>query len=214
MSLYSNHQDKSRGFTLIELLVSIGIMLIILGTLVFNQSHYSDGAALKNLADTIGLTIRQAQIYGISVKEFNTGSNNFSSAYGAEFNILATGANNAYIFFADVPDVNNVYNGTYDSGWSCPLGGSSECITKTSITQGNTINGLCEIPLVGQPNCSIGRVDITFLRPEITAQMVFFDTSGNQLSSTGVEGAQIKLLSPAGNTRSVTIYTTGQISVK
>src|SRR6266481_8758790 len=75
-----------RGFTLVELLVTIGITLVILGTLVFNQSHYSDSAALKNLADTIGLTVRQAQVYGVSVKEFNTGSNNFSSAYGVDFN--------------------------------------------------------------------------------------------------------------------------------
>lgn len=202
MSLFSKHKNTSRGFTLVELLMTISIMLIILGALVFNQSHYSDGAALKNLGDTIGLTLRQAQIYGVSVKEFNTGSNNFTAAYGVDFNMTTP---TAYISFADIP-VESTYNGIYDGG--------PELITTNPITQGNTINGLCEIPLSGQPNCSIGHVDITFLRPEITAQMVFFDTSGNKLSLSGVEGTQIKLLSPAGNTRSVTIYTTGQISVK
>jgi prepilin-type N-terminal cleavage/methylation domain-containing protein len=205
-----SHSSKHAGFTLVELMVTVSIMLIILGTLVFHQSTYSDGAALNNLADTIGLTLRQAQIYGISVKEFNTGSNNFSVAYGADFDILPSAGNNAYIFFADL----SPQNGIYDSGWSCPIGGTSECITKSSITGGNTISSLCEIPLTGPNNCSIGRIDITFLRPEITANMAFFDSAGNPLSLSGVKGAQIKLLSPGGSTRSVTIYTTGQISVE
>lgn len=210
MSRFFKQLQTNRGFTLVELLVTISIMLVILGTLVFNQSSYSDGAALQNLADTIGLTLRQAQIYGISVKELGTGSNNFSAAYGADFDVTDPAYKTSYIFFADLPP----YNEIYDSGQSCPLGGSSECIAKTTITQGDSISSICEIPLAGGNNCSMGRVDITFLRPEINAQIVFFDASGHQLSLTGVKGAEIELVSPSDATRSVTVYTTGQISVK
>jgi prepilin-type N-terminal cleavage/methylation domain-containing protein len=204
---FSKHK---KGFTLIELLVTISIMLIILGVLVSNEGQYSDAAALKNLGDTIGLTLRQAQIYGISVKELSTGSNNFTSAYGVDFNITGSGSNSAYISFADLAPQNSIYDGS----WSCPIGGGSECLSKTIITGGDTIKSLCEIPLSGSANCSMGRVDVTFLRPEINAQMKFFDLSGNPLALSGIKGAQINLLSPAGSTRSVTIYTTGQISVE
>jgi hypothetical protein len=193
------------------MLVSIGIMLVIISIVIFNQSKYTTGAAIQNAANDISLALRQAQVYGVSVKEFTPGSNDFSPAYGMSFNILSSGGNNAYIFFAD----RGVQNGRYDGVWACALGGASECLDKTTMGQGNIISGLCQILPPNVEVCNLGRVDITFLRPSTDARFAFFHSTGGQISLPNAKGVRIKLTSPStGLIRSVVIYRTGQISVQ
>lgn len=205
----SHFSKNCRGFTIIELLVSITIVAVILTIIVLNQSTYTDTAALSNLADEIGLTVSQAQAYGIGVKEFTPGSSEFNSAYGLTFSLLSTGSNKAYLSFAD-RDGNSIYSGN----WSCPLGGTSECLEKFNISRGNYIQSLCIIRTSGVDLCDVGRVDIIFVRPSTEAQIFFFNNGGQQYSPGSIKGAQIVLKSPRGSTRSVIIYGTGQISVQ
>ena len=133
---------RSAGFTLIELLVSISIVFVIIAMIVFGQSTYTDNVALTNLADEISLAIDQAQAYGIGVKEFSPGSNNFDISYGLTFNITDNGSNTDYLSFADRNS-----NEIYDEDWSCPIGGASECLEKINISlcglhyRHTTING-------------------------------------------------------------------------
>ena len=208
---------NKKGFTLIELLVSIGIMLVITSTVLFNQGSYTSAISLTNLANDISLTIRQAQIYGVSVKELQTGSNNFSSAYGVEFNISNLGSNDAYIFFADSATPKNGY---YEGSWSCPVGGSSECLQKMNITSGNTISQLCMLRnndngvCSGNPAQLVDRADITFLRPNNTANILFFNNGGQIPGNSNIQGIQITVSSPTLATHTIIVYTTGQISVK
>ncbi len=212
-SLYLNKKSlilRRTGFTLIELMMSIGIMLVITSIVLFNQSSYSESISIANLANDISLSIRQAQIYGVSVKELQTGSGDFTSAYGVDFNISETGSNSSYLFFADRGVSKNGY---YDGTWDCPVGGSSECLEKINTSYGNTINQLCLLYSNGTKDCTVKRVDITFLRPSTSATMVFFNAGGGIINAFGVLGAEIDLLSVAA-THSVTVYTTGQISVK
>jgi prepilin-type N-terminal cleavage/methylation domain-containing protein len=200
------------GFTLIELLVSISIMLVITAVVLLNQGTYSSNISLTNLANDISLTIRQAQIYGVSVRELQTGSGDFSSAYGVDFNILGTnvGGDSAYIFFADRGVTKN---GIYDDLWSCPLGGSSECLQKIPTSTGNSIKKLCILYTNGTSDCTIKRADITFRRPSTSANLVFFNSGGGLMSPVGVLGAEVDVNSSTG-ARSVIVYITGQISVK
>ena len=210
-SISFNKNHFYRGFTLVELLVSISIMLVITSVVLFNQGSYTSAISLTNLANDISLTIRQAQIYGVSVAELQTGSNDFSSAYGVDFNISNTGSNNAYIFFADRGAVKDGY---YDGPWSCPVGGSSECLQKSNTTTGNTISKLCLLYTNSPKDCTLSRVDITFLRPNTDANMVFFNSGGGIMSPVNVLGAEVDIVSTSGGAHSIVVYTTGQISVK
>ncbi len=185
-------------------------MTVILSVIALGQTKYTSVASLKYDANTISLSTKQAQVYGIGVREF---------AYGVHFN-LVPGSNgqvttrNSYIFFAD----RGVRNNVYDSPGSCPINSTSECVESVSLSRGNSINSLCVIlstDITDVGTCSsIGRVDVTFLRPSTDARMVFFDLSGNQISTSPVRGARINLISLDGRTNSIIIYTTGQISVQ
>lgn len=184
-------------------MISVIIMIIISTVVAGSQSRYTSGASLKNVANNIGLSIRQAQIYGISVKELTPGSEDFSVGYGLSFNTSFLGDNKAYIFFADRNG-----NGTYSGTWDCPISGSSECLDKTPLTAGNIVSDLCIIDSGGEVCNGIDKLDISFVRPAIEAKIYYND------GVTGVIGAKVILSSPDGRTNSVTVYTTGQVSIQ
>ena len=207
----SHHFFNSRnaGFTLVEALVSIAIIVVIISVITFNQSRYTDTASLNNLADEMTLSLSQAQVYSLSVKELSTGSGVFNASYGLMFQPASTDA--AYFRFADATPK----NGYYDGPWSCPIGSGSECLEKVAITRGNQITGICAIRENGTEQCSIGRVDITFTRPETAANFIYWNNgaSGTLVVQNSV-GAKITLTSPNGVTRLVKVYNTGQFSVQ
>lgn len=214
MSRYSKNNlglpaDPVAGFTLVELMVSISIIVIILTVVISNQSTYTDKAALAGLADEISLTVSQAQIYSIGVKELSTGSQIFSSSYGLTFSLLSgnSGSNVDYIYFADI-NRDFIYGGN----WLCVAGG--ECLNKTNITRGNLIQSICVVPVSGSDVCDVGRADISFVRPNTEAQIRFFDLNGIVYNPISMKGVKIMLVSPKGATRSVSIFSTGQISVQ
>ncbi|MES2214151.1 MAG: type II secretion system protein [Patescibacteria group bacterium] len=225
----TNHARLKSGFTLLELLVSIGLMLIIISVVLSGQSTYTKRASLRNLANDIALTVRQAQVYGTSVQGFRpvAGSAEFTNAYGVHFNIsnnVDPAAKTVYTFFADRPQNGQPKNQIYDSGPSCPplsTNPDSECIERSIIPGGNQIDDICLITLTGGFTCSnnssISGVNVTFLRPETSANLVFMGNSGNALpfctQAQPCKGVRIKLLSPTGNTSTVDIYKTGQISI-
>ena len=205
----SHYSKSSLGFTLVELMVSIAIVTVILTVIISNQSTYTDTAALAGLADEISLTISQAQVYSIGVRELSTGSQVFSSSYGLSFSLLSgnSGSNVDYIYFAD-RDSDLVYSGD----WLCATGG--ECLSKTSITRGNYIESICVLKTIGQDQCDVGRVDISFTRPNTEAQVLFFDSNGQSFIPSDLKGAMVVLKSPKGSSMYVYVYQTGQISVQ
>ena len=62
--------------------------------------------------------------------------------------------------------------------------------------------------------CTVGRVDISFARPNTEAQILFFNNGGQLFNPANMKGAKIVLESSGGLTRLVTVYATGQISVQ
>jgi len=194
-------------------LVSLGIITLIATVVLSNQSKYTEGTHLTNQADEIGLQLSQAQIYGISVREFSPGSEEFDVSYGLSFNISSTGSNDAYIYFADRDSDNR-----YDSGWACPTDSNSECISKMFLTKGNTIavDGLCYVRTNNREQCNLGRIDISFLRPKTEAIIQVFNVAGNYMDPQpdNIVGAKINLISPNGLPRSIVVYKSGQISVQ
>ena len=197
-------------------MVTITITTIILTVLLLNQSTYNDRLVLNNLAEDTSLRIAQAQAYGSGVREFSANPGEFSASYGLTFSILASGSPTAYLYFAD-------RNGDdrYGGDWTCPpiLGPTDECLERVNISRGVYIEAVCMIIAPVTSDCgppgSPRRVDITFNRPNTEAQLVFFNSSGNEVSNPNMVGARIIFRSPNTTaTSGVAVYTTGQISTE
>ncbi len=211
-------RSQTKGFSVIELIVSVAIMVAISTMVAGNQKQFGAGATLKNIVNNMSLSLRQAQIYGVSVKEFSSGSyqaytiNSFNAGYGLHFNINTspTGDNTAYIFFADrkpSSPPSALPNGMYASGMSCPTDSTSECLEKIVLSQGHTVSDICTTS-GGVDDCSPNTLDVTFVRPAVEAKIIF--------NQNGVlrDVACIEISSQEGKRNSVVVYTTGQISVK
>jgi len=212
-NLFSLESGRPKGFTLIELLVSLGIITIITSVVVFNQNAFTDQVALSNTGSEISLQIREAQTYGVSVREFAPGTSEFNVAYGVSFNLisLSGGSNNSYVYFADR---GASANGIYDTPTVCQPGITSECLSRLYVSRGNTITNLCALLSNGTTCTNAGRVDITFLRPYPNARLIFFNISGTQVPFPTAQAAKIELSSPSGKKAYIVIYTTGQVSIQ
>lgn len=67
--LLSTIKRSTSGFSLVEFIVIISIFSVMAGISLFNYSGFNTNVSLNNLAHDIALTIRQAQVYGISATE-------------------------------------------------------------------------------------------------------------------------------------------------
>ncbi|MEK7607723.1 MAG: prepilin-type N-terminal cleavage/methylation domain-containing protein [Patescibacteria group bacterium] len=189
------HGDlHSLGFTLVELLVSISIFTIITTIAVMNHAQFNSSILLTNLAYEIGLSIRQAQVYGITVKQSTTDSSKFDSGYGIHFDLSQVGGSGTtYKLFEDVNVgglVDHVYSNVTD-----------EDIEMFRIQKGNSISGI----YVNGDEASQPVVDISFIRPNPEAYIM--------VSGTRYSKAEICIKSPQGTKRKVVVEISGQISV-
>ena len=171
------------GFTLVELLVVLIIMSVI--TLVFlnRQSKFDSSTLMRSLAYSIALSVRQAQVYGISVRPQGAMSANFATSHGLYFsNTMQSG----YILFAD-KNSNNSNANKYIVG-DDPIDQAFTLNNNFSIsefcviyTYSGTRTPLCS----GSPG-AISSIDIMFKRPNPDAIIYAYDNSGNPVTGTGV----------------------------
>lgn len=195
---------KKKGFTLIELMVTVTIMMIMTAVVLFNYNQFNENTLLSGFAYDLSLTIRQAQVYGVATRQGvgdqsakidvnNFGGNKFSSAYGVHFD---SETNPPLRLFADL---NTSY--TFDS---------NEELQSYFFQRDIKIESLCvktESPL----NCTYTKLDILFKRPNPEA--IITTDSGSIVESPSY--AKIVLRDGDGDVRkTVTVYSTGQISVQ
>lgn len=187
---------KTKGFTLIELLVSVAIITIITSIVLVNHNRFNGSIFLGNLAYDVALSVRQAQIFGLSVREFN---GTFDIGYGVHFDVTTP---KSFFIFADI-DRNQRYNSSVDS-----------VVDTLTITRGNSISKFCATAFGGSPveKCSdsgspITTLDVSFNRPDPEA--IIKDNIGTSYSS-----ARVEIMSSTGDTRNVIVEQTGQISVQ
>lgn len=207
----SAHHAWKRGFTLIELLVVCAIIIVVSTIVLIDNNKFGGDITLENFAYSVALSIRQAQVYGIAVERFGTNcttgsaSTCFASGYGMHF---ALSSPTTYILFADEDGT-----GVYD-----PAASPSEVVQSNTIQQGYAVTSLCVITNTSQhATCqSVNQIDILYIRPEPEAYI----TGGGSPNSCKKYPqncnyeAQITLTSPKGDTRSVVVDATGQISVQ
>lgn len=175
-----------KGFTLVELLISIAIFTVITSVAVFNNAQFNGSVLLTNLVYEIALSIREAQQYGISVKE--SSSSNFNSGYGVHFDMSNP---TQYVLFEDTP-----------SGTQHVFDVSDVTLQTYTISKGDKISKVC---LDGSKPCSATTVDISFERPNPDAYI--YSSSGSHSQ------AEVCVTSPQGMIRKITVESTGQISV-
>ncbi len=183
-----------RAFTLIELMVVVAIFLVITGVILANNSRFNSSVLLGSLAYDIALSIREAQVYGLSVQTFNA---NFQVGYGVDFSAATP---NSYILFADT-NADNRYEAGTDS-----------IIQTYAVGAGHLIKRFCGTYSNGTTQCSddavspIDHLDVVFFRPNPDANM---SSSNPGFYSSG----EVVVASPSGETRTITIQSTGQVSV-
>lgn len=186
-----------------ELLVSVAILTMISGLVLANHNRFGGNILLGDLAYEIALSVRQAQIFGLSVREFGSGSGNFDVGYGVHFNSFFSGT--SYVLFSDTDD-----DQTYDYSPD-PLT-SDELVEVFNIGRGNFISDFCAVRSDLTEDCyaagDITKMDIVFKRPDPEA------TITSNLSAISYGTATITVSTPQGITRTVTVESTGQISVE
>lgn len=179
------------------MLVVTGIITVVSGLVLVNNNRFGGVALLQNISYDIALSIRKAQVYGISVARFG---DIYAPAYGMHFTLSSP---TGYILFADAL---TPQNGTYD----CPAPGTANCelMQATTILSGYTIKDLCATPSGGAEVCELATLDVSFQRPEPDAYIRAGGLSGIN------ESARIILQSPRGVTKDITVGVNGQISVE
>lgn len=195
---------RKAGFTVIEVLVSLSIMTFIMSTVLFNYTEFNDNLALSAASEEIAIAVRQAQTYGLTVKEVSGG--NFDSAYGVYFDFENDPTN--YYIFADAVTV----NGKYDVGSGCGSG-STECVERFSLRNGIRITSICDGALPCTPPIGAKKLNVTFLRPDPDATILFTNTAGATVAGPSFT-SKVVLTSNRGGTVTLTIESTGQVSVK
>lgn len=214
------------GLTLIELMTSIFIIMIISAVVVYNHRSFTDNLEITNLAFDVALTIREAQISGISVRPVGGA---FDYAYGVHFLIRNSSvpANKSDVAFIRFVDITDKFGGNPDSLYNGDFGcTSNECLEKIEIGRGNKISEIC-YRKKDDGNLKCGNVlkgvpsgvDITFLRPKPDASIRFLNSGGNHMETEDGDDLDdrevvICLESPLGKKKSVHVLYTGQISVQ
>ena len=175
----------NKGFTLLEVLVTLSIVVIVASLIFANYPKFKEGISLKKTSQEIALTIREAQNYALSVKEFE----GRYESYGAHFEILSP---KSYIIFSDLNEDNE-----YD--------GPGEKVKEFVIQTNDKITDLCGGYDAGYV-CDPAYLDIIFTRPSpvVTLKSDIKDYSG----------VKIVITSPRGKEKSVIVWMSGQVSIE
>ncbi|MFA4890510.1 MAG: prepilin-type N-terminal cleavage/methylation domain-containing protein [Candidatus Paceibacterota bacterium] len=191
--------DVRRGFTLVELVVTISIFIII-STLVFaNYPKFKSQLSLKKTSQEIAFAVREAQVYSLSVKEYN----GTFPGYGVHFDISKP---DTIILFADV-NKNSKYD-EFDEG-----DGIDGKVKEYKIRTSDSFSSLCGNEKSSPPgSCGLSKMDAVYLRPNPLITLKGWDNGGSLLPN--FSDVEILISSPGGATKKIIIWVSGQITIE
>jgi len=214
------------GFTMIELLVTVSIFALVTSVLLANYPRFSSKILLENTAHAIGLSVRQAQTFGLNVHGVRVGGIDTFPTYGVHFSLQGVNEidpadQKHFVLFADIlkepPDgdsdsTNN--DKIYNAAQGCTTQGG-ECVDIFTIQSAERIVLLCGYLIDGGgdvEDCSLTALDVAFTRPNPDASIKgYSDVEG---ITKEFSYAKIIAESPRGDQKAVVVRNTGQITVE
>ena len=192
-------------------MVVVGIMILMTAVVLVQSSKFNGSILMRSLAANIGLSIREAQLYGVSVKQASATTSGFSHAYGVHL-----ASNTSYSVFADTNDDNMYSDGdSIVDTFTLPNGFTMDVCVENSVS--STCIGPCPsspvLSACSTANTPITSLDIMFKRPNPNAS--FMVTGG--VENASYNGAVLVLLPPPNSTapsRTITVYPTGLIAIQ
>lgn len=199
------------------MMVSISIFVLITTIGIVNYRKFGNDIFITNLGYDIALSVRKAQSYGINVKEAKGLASGFTYAYGIHFARNNNQNSNQYTLFVDATDELGGGPNLHYDGKVILLDGVviDESVEVFNLLKQSKITGLCVTVGNSAPDCDVGAIDITFLRPNPNARIVYKKNSPDvYLGPDNVKSATIKITSGDDRQKQVVIYSIGQISVQ
>jgi type II secretory pathway pseudopilin PulG len=188
-----NEKEREWGFSIIELVVTIGILIVITTLIFASLPKFRQTVSLKRTAQEVALAIRQAQVYGLSIRGFQSATEEKFPAYGVYFN---KNFPDSFILFADVDN-----DKTYD--------GSGEDVQVFIIQTGDKITALCSNKKKSPPgDCSYDTMNIIFF----LTNPVTLRVDDSLLPSDS--DAEVVIESSQGQGKTIVVLPSGQISVE
>jgi type II secretory pathway pseudopilin PulG len=186
------------------MMIVISIVTVISTVVLFGYRQFNDRLALTSAAQEIAISIREAQSYGVSVRQSAPGFQGFDSAYGIYFSVNDP---TYYYLFADLDS-----DQRYDYTSVC----TGECVSKNEIRNGVYVSQVCGTAFGGSSVCpvnsSVRSLNASFIRPNPDA-IIRFVNSGGVLWGGLYQAGGIVLTSPLGDTITISIENTGQVSI-
>lgn len=195
----------NRAFTILEIIIVISIVTYLMSVVLYNYTVFNDRLSLTSAAKEMLIAIRQAQSYGINVREGAVGD--FSRFYGIY--VDPTNSPNSYYIFTDKNN-NELYD---DSLGVCST--SNECLEKIDLRNGISITSFSLTGSTCPGNNSARVLYVTFRRPNPDT-FVYYTNAGGKVKTcpTSSNPTSIVLTSPKGNTLTISIEPTGQVSMQ
>ncbi|NTV22450.1 MAG: type II secretion system protein [Candidatus Yonathbacteria bacterium] len=218
-----------KAFTLIELLVVVGIFTLMTGLVLANYPRFDSQIVLENTAHEVAIEVRQAQSYGLGVRESVTDADAFPG-YGIHIPSLIGGFSRSVFMYADIPSLGSEDGDMRYAGGNTCVPGSGECVEMLTL-RNHRIYAICgnmkanlgaiapfrkttDIVASGAAAyCNKDSLDVTFTRPDPDAVMIGY-VGGSEDSSAPYSDAEIVIATTGGDVRTVVIWSTGQITVE
>lgn len=183
-----------------ELIISVAIFVFMTVLLVSKYGNFSNGILTTNMAYDVAITIRQAQAFGLHVRQTNQ---SFSGSYGTYFTKVGAGNTKFTLFFDANKD--SIFTSGPTPGVAPDETLAAYVLKRSSIVQDLKV-GTDSNNITAHPDS----LNIVFKRPDPDA-IITAVTGG---SRTIVSYAEVILKGPDATTRKIVVRKTGQISIE
>jgi len=181
---------------MVEIVVMVAIITFISASVLVNFSGLNEGGSLNRSSRELALNMREAQNMSMSVKELAVGSPTPTNTLPPGVGLEITRNTDSYIIFADL-DFPNPRDFKYS--------GVSEKIEPLKYFLRNVVVS----SITDSEDIPYSKINIIFSAPE--ASMTITDNNGVDLGNMIL----LVLRSPTtGQTKTITVRTSGQISIK